>query len=280
VRALRRHGLSQREACAIARARRKPSAGWVSEKERQDGRLIRRLTALAQAHPHYGWRRLYALYERRAADGDVYMNHKRFRRLYRLGRLHVHRRRRRRRFEYVRGTWLRQATKPHDVWTLDFLHDRLFYGRAFRTLTALDEFSRYGLAVELAFSFIGASVVAVLERLASQHGYPTCLRMDNGPELRSAAIADWAEDHGVTLVFIQPGKPTQNAFIESFNALVRNELLNANSFRTIQQAREAADRWLASYNGDHAHSALGDRTPEEFLSLYETNPPPQKTVAA
>jgi putative transposase len=84
----------------------------------------------------------------------------------------------------------------------------------------------------------------------------------------------------VTLVFIQPGKPTQNAFIESFNARVRDELLNANSFRTIQQAREAADHWLASYNSDHTHSALDDRTPEEFLRLYETTPPPQKTVAA
>lgn len=94
VRALQRHGLSQREACAIARARRQPSGGWLSPKAREDGRTIRRLTALAQAHPHYGWRRLYALYERRAGESDVYMNHKRFRRLYRRGRLQVHRWRR------------------------------------------------------------------------------------------------------------------------------------------------------------------------------------------
>lgn len=280
MRALQRHGLSQREACAIARARRQPSSGWLSEKAREDGEIIRRLTALAQAHPHYGWRRLYALYERRAGEGDVYMNHKRFRRLYRRGRLQVHRRRRRRRFTYVRGAWLRQARRPHDVWSLDFLHDRLLYGRAFRTLTVLDEFCRYGLAVEMGFSFLGASVVAVLERLAQRYGYPSCLRMDNGPELRSSAITDWAEDHGVEPIFIQPGTPTENAYIESFNARVREELLDANVFRTIQQAQETAETWRTSHNRDHAHRALGDRTPEEFLALYETTAPPQKTVAA
>jgi len=84
----------------------------------------------------------------------------------------------------------------------------------------------------------------------------------------------------VTLVFIQPGKPTQNAYIEAFNARVREELLNANSFRTIQQEQETTDRWLTSHNANHTHSALGDRTPEEFLRLYETTPPPQKPVAA
>jgi putative transposase len=280
VRALRLRGLSQREACAVVRARRQPSFGWQSQKERDDAAVIKRLTALAQAHPHYGWRRLHALYERRAADGDVYMNHKRFRRLYRLGRLHVHRRRRRRRFSFVRGSWLRQASRPHDIWTVDFLHDRLLHGRAFRALTALDEFCRYGLAVEIEFSFVGATVVAILERLAARHGYPTCLRLDNGPELRSDRVKDWADDHGVTLVFIEPGKPTQNAYIESFNARVREELLNANSFRTIQQARDAAECWRVSHNREHAHSSLGDRTPEEILALYETTAPPQKPVAA
>lgn len=280
MRALRFRGLSQREACAIVRARRQSSHGWQSQKERDDAAVIKRLTALAQAHPHYGWRRLHALYERRATESDVYMNHKRFRRLYRLGHLHVHRRRRRRRFSFVRGSWLRQASRPHDIWTLDFLHDRLLHGRAFRTLTALDEFCRYGLAVEIAFSFLGATVVAILEGLTRRYGYPACLRLDNGPELRSEAVKEWADNHGVTLVFIEPGKPTQNAFIESFNARVRDELLNANSFRTIQQARDEADRWRESYNREHAHSSLGNRTPEEFVALYETTAPPQKTVAA
>ena len=208
------------------------------------------------------------------------MNHKRFRRLYRLGRLQVHRRRRRRRFSYVRGTWSRQATQPHEGWTLDFLHDRLLHGRAFRALTILDELSRYGLAVMMAFSFLGSSLVAALDSLASIYGYPKYLRLDNGPEMRSEALRAWAEEHVVELVFIEPGKPTQNAFIESFNARVREELLNANVFRTIQQSQDAADAWRQSYNTEHAHSGLGNHTPEEFLALYETTRSPQKSVAA
>jgi putative transposase len=146
VKALQQSGLSQREACAIMRARRRPSTEKSGVKAAHDAPSIVRLTQLAQDHPRYGCRRLYVIYERQVRDSDPYMNYKRFRRLYRLANLQIARRRRRSRAKYVRGKVLRSAQHPNDVWTLDFLSDRLLHGRTFRMLTLLDERSRYSFA--------------------------------------------------------------------------------------------------------------------------------------
>ena len=217
VKALQRSGLSQREACAIMRARRRSSLEKQGSRAAQDAPLLVRLTQLAQEHPRYGCKRLYVVYERAARDDDPYMNWKRFRRLYRLANLQIARRRRRSRAKYVRGLPLRRATHPNEIWTLDFLSDRLLYGRAFRALTLLDEFSRYAFAVDPAFSYPSILVVRTLDDTAREHGYPNCLRVDNGPEFIATALETWAHEHNVELLFIQPGKPTQNAFIESLH---------------------------------------------------------------
>ena len=238
------------------------------------------MTELAEDRPRYGCKRLYVIYEREARQTDPYMNYKRFRRLYRLGNLQIARRLRRSRARYVRGIPRRCATRPMDVWTMDFVSDRLLHGRKFRALTLTDEFSKYSFAVDPAFSYPSISVVRKLEDVAHEHGYPNVLRVDNGPEFIAGALERWALDHGVELLFIQPGKPTQNAFIESFNSRVRDELLNPNRFRTIFDAADSAEIWRQTYNTEHPHSALGDRTPEEFLALYEITQPPQKTLAA
>lgn len=241
---------------------------------------MKRLTQLAQEHPRYGCRRLYVVYERAADEADPYMNYKRFRRIYRLANLQISRRRRRSRAKYVRGTPLRRAERPNDIWTMDFVSDRLLHGRVFRALTLLDERSRFALAVHPDFSYPSASVVRTLEDAAREHGYPKCLRIDNGPEFVASALEAWAHEHGVELLFIQPGKPTQNAFIESFNSRVRDEFLIANRFRTIFEARAAAEEWRRTYNGEHPHSALEAMTPEEFLARYEINPTPQQSLAS
>lgn len=280
VKALQRSGLSQREACAIMYARRRPPRELPGTRSLQDRPLVARLTQLAQEHPRYGCKRLYVIYERQASELDPYMNYKRFRRLYRLGNLQIARRRRRSRAKYVRGQTIRLAKRPNDIWTLDFLSDRLLHGRVYRLLTLLDECSRYGFAVDPDFSYPSISVVRKLEETAREHGYPQCLRVDNGPEFIASALETWAHEHGTELLFIQPGKPTQNAFIESFNSRVRDELLNANRFRTIFEARDGAEAWRRSYNSTHPHSSLGGMTPEEFLALYEITPPPQKSLAA
>lgn len=280
VKALQRSGLSQREACVIVRARRRPPREQYGIRAAQDKPLISRLTQLAQEHPRYGCKRLYVIYERQASELDPYMNYKRFRRLYRLGNLQIARRRRRSRAKYVRGQAIRLASHPNEIWTLDFLSDRLLHGRVFRALTLLDECSRYGFAVDPDFSYPSVSVVRKLEETSREHGYPKCLRVDNGPEFIASALEVWAHEHTVELLFIQPGKPTQNAFIESFNSRVRDELLNANRFRTIFEARDGAEAWRCSYNSTHPHSSLNGMTPEEFLALYEITQPPQKSLAA
>lgn len=280
MKALQCRGLSQREACAIAQARRRSSREQPSTKAQEDARWAIRLTQLAQEHPDHGVRELYGDYERESAQGDEYMNYKRFRRLYRLANLQIGRRRRRGRAKIVRGRPLRRAGKPFEGWTLDFMHDRLFTGRAFRTLAIEDEFTRTALALQMSFTFPSRSVVAALEELAHEHGYPKYLRIDNGTELTSKRMQQWSEDHDVELLFIQPGKPTQNAYIESFNSRVRTQLLNSRWFRTLAEAQGEADDWVHRYNITHSHSALGYLTPEEFTALYETPLTPQQSLAA
>jgi putative transposase len=227
VKALQALGLSQREACAIVRARRRSSREVPSSKACDDARWATRLTEVAHEHSEHGCRRLYEDYGRDASpDVDQYMNYKRFRRIYRLANLQIGRRHRRGRAKIVRGKPLRRAQKPFEGWTLDFMHDRLFGGRAFRTLSMEDEFTRTGLALELSFSFPSRAVTAALDGVAAIYGYPKYLRIDNGTELTSKLMQLWSEEHDVELLFIQPGKPTQNAFIESFNSRVRSEFLN------------------------------------------------------
>ena len=247
MKALQTLGLSQREACAIVRARRRSSREVPSAKASDDARWAERLTEVAHAHSEHGCRRLYEDYERDAIpELDEYMNYKRFRRLYRLANLQIGRRRRRGRAKIVRGLPLRRAQKPFEGWTLDFMHDRLFGGRAFRTLAMEDEFSRTGLALELSFSFPSRSVIAVLDSVAAIYGYPKYLRVDNGTELTSKLMQLWAEEHCVEL----------------------------------PEAHAKGHAWMHGYNTTHAHSSLGYRTPEEFLATYETLSLPQESVAA
>lgn len=274
-------GLSQREACNLVHARRRSPHERASVKAQDDARWANRLTVIAQEHSPHGCRRLFEDYNRDADPSvDEYMNYKRFRRLYRLANLQFGKRRRRGRAKIVRGRPLRRATRPFEGWTLDFMHDRLYGGRSFRALTMEDEFSRTGLAVEMSFSFPSRSVVAVLDSVAAIYGYPKYLRIDNGTELTSKWMQQWSEEHDVELLFIQPGKPTQNAFIESFNNRVRTELLNSRWFYTLVEAQATAYAWMHGYNTTHAHSALDYRTPEEFLATYEPTQPPQKSTAS
>ena len=144
----------------------------------------------------------------------------------------------------------------------------------------MDEFSRCGLALDLEFSFPSRLVAALLDRIAETYGYPQYLRVDNDTELTSKIMQQWSEENCVELLFIQPGKPTQNAYIESFNARVRSEFLNARWFNSLADARAGAEIWRHGYNTTHAHSGLGYLTPEEFLVTYETTPIPQVSVAA
>ena len=175
------------------------------------------------------------------------------------------RKRVRRRVALGRGNPAASVTAINERWSLDFVHDSLESGRRIRTLNIVDDFTRECLAIEVDTSLSGVRVARVLDAIALVRGYPQTIVMDNGTELTGIAMACWARDRKVRLHFIAPGKPTQNAYIESFNGRFRDECLNENEFRSLAHARAIIEDWRRDYNAFRPHKSLGDRTPEEFV---------------
>jgi len=223
--------------------------------------LIERLKILARERLRWGWRRLLIMLRR---DGWT-IGERAFRRIYRALGLQVVRARKRH-VRYVRGAAMEAVMRPNERWSLDFMHARTVYGRAYRLLNVVDDFTGEILAIVPQFSFGSSDVIRVLEDVAFERGLPTTLRFDNGSEFSSHRMLRWAADKTVRLHFIQPGKPTQNGKIESLNGRVRDELLNPNLFRSIDDVREAAHPWLIDYNTVRPHSSLDYLTPAEFVA--------------
>jgi putative transposase len=186
-------------------------------------------------------------------------------RIYREERLWLRRTKRKKIPQEGReGAWCPVAANQR--WSLDFTSDALANGRKFRTANLKDDCTRECPAIEVDFSLPGERVVEMLERVTRERGYPDILVVDNGPELRGRALDGWADDHGVQLYFIDPGKPTQNAYIESFNSRYREECLNQHWFTSIREAREIIEDWRIDYNKERPHSSLKYQTPEEFAA--------------
>jgi len=202
----------------------------------------------------------------------------RFLRIYRAHGLQV-RPRRKRKVAYIRGNVLPAATRPNERWSIDFMHDRLIGGRTIRALNVVDDFTRECLALRIGHSFGSADVIRTFEDIAFDRGLPTTVCFDNGSEFTSRAMLRWGAERRVALHFIAPGKPTQNANIESLNGRIRDELLNAHSFVSLFEARQTAEDWLADYNGVRPHSALGFLTPKAFAERFKINPPSQLSAA-
>lgn len=250
-------GISQRRACALALVQRS-TCRYGPRRRRRDEPLVERMRELAGQRRRFGYRRLLVLL-RREGFGD---NHKRIERLYRREGLQVRRRRGRKR--RVRGEPLALPTRPGERWVMDFVHDALADGRKIKLLTALDAFTRQCLAIEVASSISGRHVARVLERLCAVWGAPASIQTDNGPEFVSRALLAWADGRQIHQHFIQPGKPTQNGHIESFNGRLRDECLNEHWFTSLTDARDKVEAWRVDYNSRRPHSALGDRTPDQF----------------
>ena len=265
---IERFGLSIRRACRLVGLGRSTQQYRVQPRA-DDAVLRRRLRELAAQRRRFGAPRLHVLLRREGWR----VNHKRTERLYREEGLALRRRRHRKRAAGVRVTWL-AATKPNERWAMDFLHDCLATQRPFRVLTMVDEYSRESPAIVADTSLPGARVVEVLERLAETRGLPQGLTIDNGPEFAGSALDAWAYRRGIQLHFIEPGKPTQNAYIESFNGRFRDECLNEHWFRTLDEARGLIEAWRQDYNTVRPHSSLGDLTPVEFVkrALHITDP--------
>jgi putative transposase len=257
---------SQRRACRWLGFHRSAVRYVVTPREGET-RLRKRLCELADEKPRWGspmltWRL------RREGFRD---NHKRIRRLYRLEGLAVRRRRKKR--VSVPRVPLPTATRPNEQWAMDFVRDTLVDGKAFRALTIVDTCTRESPEIEVDVSLPGERVVAVLDELALTRGLPERIVLDNGPEFHSKALDAWAHRRGVSLQFIRPGKPVENAFIESFNGRLRDECLNQHWFLSLADPMRTIESWRESYNNDRPHRGLHHLTPAEYAEQFkEKNP--------
>jgi putative transposase len=250
-------GLSRQRACRLAGISRSVMA--YQPIRSNDGELRGRIPELARERPRYGYRRIHVLL-RREGFRD---NRKRTYRIYREEMLAV-RRRRRKRVAAAPREALPVPEQPNVRWSMDFVADTLGDGRTFRVLNIVDDFSREAVANEVGRSIPGSRVVRVLERLARTRGLPNTIVVDNGPEFTSRVLDQWAYRAGVELHFIQPGKPIQNAFVESFNGKFRDECLNQSWFVSLADACRSIGTWRLDYNRVRPHSSLGDLTPEAY----------------
>ncbi|QHP67886.1 IS3 family transposase [Bradyrhizobium sp. LCT2] len=251
------HGMSERRACKAIGCCRMTMRYRTTQAD--DASLRQRMRAIAQERRRFGYRRLHVLLRR---EGYL-INHKKLFRLYREEKLTVRRRGGRKRAIGTRAPMLVPMT-PNDRWSLDFVSDQLTDGRRFRILTVVDDCTRECLALVADTSLSGVRVARELDRLMIERGKPRTVVSDNGSELTSNAILVWADQSRVEWHYIAPGKPMQNAFIESFNGRLRDELLNETLFTSLAQARVTLGCWRADYNDTRPHSQLGWRTPSEF----------------
>ena len=223
--------------------------------------LIARIREIAATRVRYGYRRIHLLLRREGWR----INPKRVYRLYREMGLQLRNKTPKRRVKAKLREDRQSATQPNETWAMDFVHDQLATGRKLRVLTIIDTFSRFSPAIEPRFTFRGPDVVEILEEVGRQVGFPKAIRVDQGTEFVSRDLDLWAYQRGVTLDFSRPGKPTDNAFIESFNGKFRAECLNAHWFMSLDDARRKCEAWRRDYNEERPHSAIGNKAPIELI---------------
>jgi putative transposase len=248
---------SQRRTCLLLMV---PVSSYRYQPRQSDESLRERLVEMAREKPRYGYRRLHVLLRR---EGET-VNHKRVHRVYRETGLSI---RRKKRKHSVRGRFpLREHTAANQEWALDFVHDAIAAGRSIRVLSVVDAYTRECLALEVDTSFASRRVTRVLDQIIEQRGQPGSIRCDNGPELTSRHFLAWAIERKIELVHIQPGKPTQNARVESFHGRLREECLRVSWFYNLFDARKKIALWRREYNEQRPHSRLKYLTPAEFAA--------------
>lgn len=258
--ALSRHGISIRLACeclgvSVSCFYYEPKLS--SENEQVADWLLR----LTEAHKRWGFGLCY-LYLRNVKGYG--WNHKRVYRIYRELELNL-RIKPKRRIKRDKPDALSVPTAINQVWSIDFMSDSLSDGRLLRTFNVLDDYNREGLGIEVDLSLPSLRVQRSLEQIIEWRGKPAAIRLDNGPEYIAQSLVDWANDRQITLIYIQPGKPTQNAYVERYNRTVRHEWLDLHVFDTVQQAQQLATEWLWIYNNERPNSAIGGVPPRSLL---------------
>jgi transposase InsO family protein len=260
-----RFGVSERRACRVLGQQRSTQWQAPTKAPEGEGRLVARMLELVRQDPRYGYRRIWALLRREGWR----VNRKRVYRLWRKEGLKVPRKQRnKRRLGSSANSCVRRPAAHQDhVWAWDFLHDRTSDGRPLKWFTLVDEYTRECLALEVARGLTAQAVNAVLAGVVRERGAPAHIRSDNGPEFIAKAIRGWMARVGLQALAIEPGAPWENGYSESFHSKVRDELLNAEEFGSVLEAKVLATEWRREYNHVRPHSSLGYRTPAEFGAM-------------
>jgi len=234
---------------------------YTYRSHRRDDTVVRqRIKEIATTRVHYGYQRVYVMLRREGFKD----NHKRVRRIYREQGLSLRSKRPKRNKSAALRQPKQTVTAINQIWSMDFVADALFDGRKLRTLTVVDNYTRESLAIDVGQSLKGEDVVMTLSRIVTTRGLPATIKVDNGSEFISKVMDKWAYENGVEIDFSRPGRPTDNAKIESFNGRFRQECLNQHWFLSLEDARTKIEAWRTDYNESRPHSALGWQTPAEF----------------
>lgn len=251
--------MSERRSCRVLNLSR--SAYRYQAKKTDDRQIEQELQRLAERQPRWGYGKMIDYLKH---QGFVW-NHKRIYCVYCEMGLNLHRKPKKR-LPTRSAQVLAQPASPDQSWSLDFMSDSLSDGRAFRTLNIIDDFNRAAVWIEVDTSLPAERLVRILDLLIVWRGCPKQIRMDNGPELISHKLKDWAKAHSITLVHIQPGKPAQNAYIERFNRTFREDVLDAYLFSSLEEVRQIVESWIEEYNAVRPHEALQGLSPYQFAT--------------
>jgi len=257
VRWMQTRGMSERRGLRVVGM--SPSALRYAPRPDRNGPLRARIVALAQRHRRYGVGMIYL----KLRQADEIVNYKRVERLYRLEKLHIRRRRRKKIPEADRQPLIRPG-QANEIWSMDFVFDRIASGRTLKCLTIVDDGTHESVAVVPEHTIGGDHLTRLLDSVCSQRGRPMMIRSDNGPEFTGKAMLTWAHRHGIALRLIEPGKPNQNAYVESFNGRLRDECLNEHWFTSLAHAHAVIEAWRREYNEERPKKSLGGLTPSQY----------------
>lgn len=237
-----------------------PKSQYYYQSVKDDTAVIEKLNELAENKPARG----FPYYYRRMRNEGFVWNHKRVKRVYNMLNLNKRRKHKRRIPKRFREALL-QPDMINNTWSIDFMHDTLINGRKVRILNILDDYNRQALAIEADYSQSGTTVVTTLQQIIHWRGKPVEIRCDNGPEFLSHTFVDYCSSVGIVIKYIQPGKPTQNAYIERFNRSYREDILDAYLFESLVHLRALSEEWMDEYNQHHPHQSLNNLSPLKYL---------------
>ena len=238
---------------------------WYYQSKKDDSQVMDKLTELAEQLPTRGFDEYY---ERIRQQGLIW-NRKRVLRIYRIMKLGLRRKHKKRLPSRIKHP-LVTPENYLNTWSMDFMSDALIDGRKIRILNVIDDYNREALAIEVGLGFPSDRVIRVLRHLGEEVGLPQCIRVDNGPEFTAVKFQKWCESNAIEIRYIQPGSPTQNAFIERFNRYFREDVLDAYWFEDMEQLRIIIDKWRYDYNENHPHKSLGRLTPNQYKNRHQS----------